>query len=50
MNQQIQRLATQLYLSGKCKSLEDAYKQAEQELCNPFEGMDLWDALTGRKK
>lgn len=49
MNQQIQRLATQLYLSGKCKSLEDAYKQAEQRY-NPFEGMDLWNALTGRKK
>lgn len=30
-----QRLATEIYLSGKCSSLEDAYKQAEQQLAKP---------------
>ena len=32
-----QRLATEIYLSGKCSSLEDAYKQAEQQLANQID-------------
>ena len=38
-SKEVQRLATQIYLSGKCKNLEDAYFRAEAQLNpnNPFE-------------
>lgn len=41
-SKEVQRLATQIYLSGKCKNLEDAYFKAEQQLnprLNPFENL-----------
>ena len=41
-NKQLQRLATQIYLSGKCKNLEDAYKQAEQQLANQIDLENLF--------
>lgn len=37
-----QRLATEIYLSGKCSSLEDAYKQAEKQLASKIELENLF--------
>lgn len=37
-----QRLATEVYLSGKCSSLEDAYKQAEQQLASQIDLQNLF--------
>ena len=29
MNEEVSKLATELYLSGKCKTMNEAYKMAE---------------------
>lgn len=46
----VQKLATQIYLSGKCKSLKDAYEQAEAQLSTgDLFGKDFLKTIFGEK-